>query len=75
MPLLAVPRGASVEMVQIFLRWRLTASRYSVSPRRKGGLSNLRHDIDVRSDLYFFVQLDDVRVVHAKAAMRDGAAD
>jgi hypothetical protein len=39
MPLLAVPRGASVEMVQIFLRWRLTASRYSVSPRRKGGLS------------------------------------
>jgi class 3 adenylate cyclase len=33
------------------------------------------HDVDVRSDLHLFVQLDDVRVVHAKTAMRDGAAD
>jgi hypothetical protein len=33
------------------------------------------HDVDVRSDLYLFVQLDDVRVVHAKTAVRDCAAD
>ena len=34
-----------------------------------------RHHVDVRSNLYPFVQLDDVRVVHAKTTMRDGAAD
>ena len=34
-----------------------------------------RHDVDVSSDLHFFVKLDDVRVVHTKTAMRDGAAD
>src|SRR5216684_8161672 len=52
----------------------------SISSRR--GLSNLillstplRHDVDVRSDLHLFEQLDDVRVVHAKTAVRDGAAD
>jgi hypothetical protein len=36
---------------------------------------SLRHDVDVRSDLYFFVQLDDVGVVHPETAMRDGAAN
>jgi hypothetical protein len=36
---------------------------------------NLRYDVDVCSDLYFFVQLDDVGVVHPETAMRDGAAD
>jgi hypothetical protein len=35
----------------------------------------LRYDVDVCSDLYFFVQLDDVGVVHLETAMRDGAAD
>jgi hypothetical protein len=34
-----------------------------------------RHDVDVCSDLHFFVQLDDVGVVHPETAMRDGAAD
>jgi hypothetical protein len=36
---------------------------------------NLRNDVDVCSDLHFFVQLDDVGVVHPETAMRDGAAD
>jgi disulfide oxidoreductase YuzD len=35
----------------------------------------LLHDVDVRSDLHFFIQLDDVRIVHAKTAVRDGASD
>jgi hypothetical protein len=35
----------------------------------------LRQDVDVRSDLYFFVQLDYVSVVHTKTPMRNLAAD
>ncbi len=51
--------------------WR----RWKKQHRRGDPGAGSRHDVDVRSDLYLFVQLDDVRVVHAKTAVRDGAAD
>jgi hypothetical protein len=46
-------------------------------PRHRWRLQpiQLGHHVNVGSDLYFFVQFDDVRVVHAKTAMRNRAAD
>ena len=36
-------------------------------------LNKSRLNIHIRSDLYFFVQFDDVLIEHSKTAMRDGA--